>query len=58
MAMYQTEKAKQAGELQARKLELKSSEEAVLVLKSESAALGSQIEVERVSTHFYLIVVA
>ena len=57
MAMHQTEKAKQARELQARRLELKSSEETVVALKSESAALESQIEVDRVSTHFYLIVV-
>ena len=57
MARHQKEKAKQARELQGRRLELKSSEETVLALKSESAALGSQIEVERVSTHFYLIVV-
>ena len=57
MAMHQTEKAKQTRELLARGFELKSSEETVLALKSESAALGSQIEVERVSTHFYLIVV-
>jgi hypothetical protein len=49
-AMHQTEKVKQARELQARKLELEFSEETVLALKSESAALGSQIEVERVST--------
>ena len=55
--MHQTEKGKQARELQARRYELKSSEETVLALKSESAALGSQMEVERVSTHFYLIVV-
>ena len=50
MARHQKEKAKQARELQGRRLELKSSEETVLALKSESAALGSQIEVERVST--------
>ena len=50
MAIHQTEKVKQARELQARRLELKSSEETVLALKSESAALGSQIKVERVST--------
>ena len=50
MARHQKEKAKQARELQARRLELKSLEETVLALKSESAALGSQIEVERVST--------
>ena len=57
MIMCQREKAKQAQELQARDLELKSLEETVLALKSDSAALESQIEVERVSTHFYLIVV-
>ena len=50
MARHQKEKAKQAQELQGRRLELKSSEETVLALKSESATLGSQIEVERVST--------
>ena len=57
MAMHQTEKAKQARELQARIHELKSLEETVVALKSESAALESQIEVDRVSTHFYFIVV-
>ena len=57
MAIHQTEKVKQAQELQARRLELKSSEETVLALKSELAALGSQIKVERVNAHSYLIVV-
>jgi len=55
MSMHQTEKAKQARELQARSLELKSSEETVRALQSESAALGSQMEVERVSTHSTLL---
>ena len=57
MAIHQTEKVKQARELQARGLELKSLEETVLALKSESAVLGSQIKVERVNAHSYLIVV-
>ena len=57
MAMHQTEKAKQTRELLARGFELKSSEETVLALKSESAVLGSQIKVERVNAHSYLIVV-
>jgi len=54
MGTHQTEKEKQARDLQARNLELKTSEETLQALKSESAAQGIQIQAERVS--IYVIV--
>jgi len=54
MGTHQREKEKQAQDLQTRSLELKTSEEALQALKSESAAQGSQIEAEKVC--IYVIV--
>ena len=53
-AMHQTQIENLVGEIESLKPKLEHLEDAVLALELDRSELESQIEAERVSTHFYL----
>jgi len=52
--MHQTQIENLVGEIESLKPQLEHLEDAILALELDRSELESQIEAERVSTHFYL----